>query len=63
MDDSGTMERDLYQARPEVNMTTPPLTLHAETLISNLEHGLAFARMFVQKAETDLAVLKSILGR
>lgn len=40
-----------------------PLTLHAETLITNLEHELAFARMHVGKAEHDLSVLKSILGR
>jgi len=40
-----------------------PLTLHAETLLANLEHELAFVRMHTGKAEHDLAVLKSILGR
>jgi hypothetical protein len=40
-----------------------PLTLHAETLISNLEHDLAFARSHVGKAEIDLANLKRILGQ
>jgi len=54
--DGGNVER----LRSDIPLT---LTLHHETLISNLEHGLAFARTHIVKCEHDLAVLKSTLGR
>lgn len=57
------VERDADQGNVEHLRSNVPLTLHAETLITNLEHELAFARMHVGKAEHDLGVLKSILGR
>jgi len=59
----GSEEREHDGGNVERLRSDIPLTLHAETLLQNLEHELAFARMHVSKGEHDLSVLKSILGR